>query len=93
MIHPFMTDKLVAAYLANNKREPGDDSFIRLSARERHVLALIAEGRSSGEIGEALSISPYTVQTYRQRIMNKLDIVSAADLLRYAARRGAINLE
>ncbi len=91
-VHPFMTGKLVDAYLAHVRGQSMDDPYEKLSTRERQVLPLLAEGRSAAEIGQALDISPYTVQTYRQRIMNKLDLHSATDLLKYAVRRGIITL-
>ncbi len=58
-----------------------------LSPREREVLQLIAEGRSSKEIGAALNISPKTAESHRARIMAKLDIHETASLVRYAIRR------
>jgi two-component system NarL family response regulator len=50
------------------------------------VLALLAGGRRSGEIAQALGISPGTVEAHRRNIMRKLDLHSVADLTRYAVR-------
>ena len=61
-----------------------------LTARERQVLQLIAEGRSTKEVAGALIISLKTAETHRQRIMNKLDIHETASLVRYAIRSGLI---
>lgn len=61
-----------------------------LSAREREVLALLAGGRRSGEIAQALGISPGTVEAHRRNIMRKLDLHSVADLTRYAVREGIV---
>ena len=57
------------------------------------MLPLIADGRPVSEIGQALHISPHTVQTYRQRIMQKLGVHSGTELLKYALRRGIVRLE
>jgi DNA-binding NarL/FixJ family response regulator len=63
-----------------------------LTAREREVLQLVAEGRSSKEIAETLSLSTKTVESYRSRIMHKLEIHDVAGLVRYAIRQGLIRL-
>lgn len=61
-----------------------------LTLRERQVLQLIAEGRSTKEVAAALIISLKTAETHRQRIMSKLDIHETASLVRYAIRSGLI---
>lgn len=61
-----------------------------LTPREREVLQLIAEGRSTKEAAAALFISVKTAETHRQRIMNKLDLHETASLVRYAIRSGVI---
>jgi two-component system response regulator NreC len=61
-----------------------------LSAREREVMALTAEGYSSREIGEKLFISPKTVDTYRARIMEKLGLNHRSELVRFALRTGLL---
>ncbi|MGE5152555.1 MAG: response regulator [Bdellovibrio bacteriovorus] len=70
--------------------DPGgqDAESAELSARERDVLRLLAEGRRTKEIGEALGISPKTVETYRTRIGHKLRLETLADLVKYAVRAG-----
>ncbi len=67
-----------------------DESRARrvLSSREREVLQLVAEGKSSAEIAAVLHLSRRTVETHRRRIMNKLDIRSVAGLTKYAIREG-----
>lgn len=67
--------------------------FTLLSERERQVLQLIAEGKSMKEIAHSLSVSLKTAETYRQRIMEKLNMHSVAELTRYAIREGLIQLE
>lgn len=62
-----------------------------LSEREREVIKLIAKGRSSKEIGRIMDISPRTVDTYRRRLMDKLDVHTIAGLVRYAVRTGMVS--
>jgi DNA-binding NarL/FixJ family response regulator len=62
----------------------------RLTERERDVLALTAEGFSASEIGEKLFISPKTVDTYRGRIMDKLQLRHRSELVRFALRTGLL---
>jgi DNA-binding NarL/FixJ family response regulator len=66
------------------------DRFDALSEREREVFQLIAEGHSNKEIAHLLSVSPGTVETHRARIMEKLDVHSAAEIVLYAVRKGVI---
>jgi len=61
-----------------------------LSARERQVLQLVAEGKTTKEVATILDISVKTAETYRARIMEKLDIHETASLVRYAIRRGMV---
>jgi DNA-binding NarL/FixJ family response regulator len=66
------------------------DRFDALSEREREVFQLIAEGHSNKDIANLLHVSPGTVETHRARIMEKLDVHSAAEIVLYAVRRGVI---
>lgn len=66
------------------------DRFDTLSEREREVFQLIAEGKSNKDIAALLHISPGTVETHRARIMEKLDVHSAAEIVLYAVRKGVI---
>jgi len=59
-----------------------------LTSREREVLQLIAEGKTTTEIADLLGISVKTVESHRTRLMEKLDIRQTAGLVRYAIRRG-----
>lgn len=92
-ISPSMASKLVGNFLNRERASREPDTYQRLSAREREVLSLLAEGMNNHSIAEQLSVSPYTVQTYRQRIMRKLDLHSGTELLRYAIRKGLVSLE
>ncbi len=69
------------------------DSIALLAPREREVLQLIAEGRTTKEIAAELDVSPKTIETHRQRIMEKLNIRSVAGLTKYALRQGLTALE
>jgi DNA-binding NarL/FixJ family response regulator len=61
-----------------------------LSPREREVIRLIALGKSGKEVARVMGISPRTVSTYRDRLMNKLQAHTVADLVRYAVRAGMV---
>jgi DNA-binding NarL/FixJ family response regulator len=67
------------------------DRYESLSEREREIFQLIAEARSNKEIAELLGISVATVETHRARILEKLGVHSAAELVLYAVRRGVIS--
>ena len=62
--------------------------FQLLSSREREVLQLLAEGKTSNQIAESLHISAKTVETHRQQVMVKLKIKNVAELTKYAIREG-----
>lgn len=66
------------------------DRFELLSEREREIFQLIAEGRTNKEMAAMLFLSPSTVDTHRSRIMEKLDVHSAAEIVLYAVRKGVI---
>jgi two-component system response regulator NreC len=67
------------------------DRYDTLSEREREVFQLIAEGRANKEIADILHVSPSTIETHRARIMDKLDVHSAVEIVLYAVRRGIIS--
>jgi DNA-binding NarL/FixJ family response regulator len=81
-----LTDKLVQI-----QRGVGKPSLELLTIREREVLKLIAEGKSSKEIAYLLFISVYTVNNHRANIIKKLEIRRTADLVRYAIDKGYIS--
>jgi two-component system, NarL family, response regulator NreC len=75
------------------KKDPLDEErarFERLTAREQNVLRLTAHGYSAPEIGERLSISPKTVDTYKQRIGDKLGLTHRADYISFALKLGLL---
>lgn len=62
-----------------------------LTPREREVLKLVAEGKSSKQIARILGVLPATVDTYRRRIMEKLQIWDLASMVRFAVRHGLVD--
>jgi two-component system response regulator NreC len=82
-----VADIVVKDYLSSSQPQESS-AFHLLSPREREVLQLIAEGKTSALIAEKLHISVKTVETHRQQIMVKLKIKSVAELTKYAIREG-----
>lgn len=70
-----------------------EDRLAILSRREREVLQLVVEGKSSAEAAEILSLSPKSVETYRSRIMRKLDIHDLPSLVKFAIQHRVISLD
>jgi DNA-binding NarL/FixJ family response regulator len=90
----YLSQKIDAGELERYLRERGEENPIeRLSARERQVLQLIVEGRTSAEAAERLSLSPKSVDTYRSRMMKKLEIEDLASLVKFAIRHGITSLQ
>jgi two-component system response regulator NreC len=85
-LSPGVSRAVVEAYLARTELPPDP-----LSPREREVLQLVAEGKTTKEIAGVLGLSVKTAESHRTRIMEKLDIHGAAGLVRYAIRRGLIS--
>jgi DNA-binding NarL/FixJ family response regulator len=67
-----------------------EDPFDLLTAREREVMQMLAEGKVAKEVATALDVSVYTVDAHRGRIMKKLGLKSSTELVRYAMRKGLI---
>ena len=84
-LSPGISRAVVEAYLAKHDL-PSDP----LTLRERQVLQLIGEGKSTREIAVLLGISAKTAESHRARLMQKLDIHETASLVRYAIRRGIV---
>jgi len=72
-------------------RDEKRDLLARLSAREREVLKLLAEGRTGAEIAQRLALSQKTVETYRARLVEKLGIRDVAGLVRFAVQQGLVS--
>lgn len=81
----------VAELAAAALTDPGGDPLAALSPRERQIVAMVVRGQSSSAIGEALHLSPKTVDTYRSRLMHKLGVADVPALVRLAVRTGLID--
>ena len=88
-----LVDHYKDAHSKEGKGTGAKDTLGRLSAREREVLALTAEGHSSTEVAKLLRVSPKTVDTYRARIMGKLGLKHRSELVRFALRAGLLKVE
>ncbi|HYP26790.1 MAG TPA: response regulator transcription factor [Blastocatellia bacterium] len=91
-LSPPLSDRAIEAY-QERARASALDKYETLTTREREVLQLTAEGRTSHEIAARLGISSRTAETHRSNLMHKLDLHTQADLIRYALRRGIIPME
>lgn len=80
--------RYLSARLERSRGEEPEDPLERLSARELEVLKLVVEGNTSHEVATMLGLSPKSIDTYRSRLMNKLDIDHLAALVKFAIRRG-----
>ena len=84
---------LVVSNFVRQSPQPDSSPFEVLSPREREVLQLLAEGRSTKEVAAYLHVSVKTVETHRLHIMRKLDMHSMAELTKYAIREGLTPLD
>jgi two-component system response regulator NreC len=91
VLSPAITRLLLEDYL-NRETHREDDDPNALSAREREVLQLIAEGKTSREIAELLHLSVKTVQSHRTNLMQKLDLHDRGELIKYAIQKKIIEL-
>jgi len=91
-LSPSIADVLVKGYL-DKVNEKISVARSPLTEREREILQLLAEGRSSKEIAAHLGVSVKTVETHRRNMMQKLNMRSVAELTKYAIREGLISVE
>jgi DNA-binding NarL/FixJ family response regulator len=89
VLYPSVASTLIEDYRQRSELDPYD----RLTAREREILKLIAEGHTSQEIADLLVISLKTVLGHRTKIMEKLDIHNRTELIKYAMRKGLISID
>jgi two-component system response regulator NreC len=93
VLQPTALEAVLDDYL-QRVREPSARRYsVELTAREREVLKLIAEGNTNQDIAELLSLSRKTVETHRSNIMDKLDLHKVTDLVKYAIRDGLVGLD
>jgi DNA-binding NarL/FixJ family response regulator len=81
----------IADAVLNDYRRHVSDPIDLLSSREREVLQMIAEGKTNKEIATTLNLSVYTIEAHRGRIMEKLNLHSAGEIVRFAVRKGLID--
>jgi len=91
-LSPNLSDKLINIFLASSEIDELDP-YNSLTAREREILQLAAEGYTNNNIAEKLSISPRTVEQHRQSMMKKMDFSTQTDLIRFALSRGILSME
>jgi DNA-binding NarL/FixJ family response regulator len=82
---------LAEDYVRVLKQKGAVDTYDLLTSREREILQLLAEGKTNKEVATALNISPYTVETHRSHILQKLNLHNSAELVLYAVRKGIIS--
>lgn len=85
-----ITELVISGYLDGSGNS--DDSYAELSEREKEIFILLAEGVSTREIGERLFISVKTVGTHKQNILEKLGLKNNSDIVKYALKKGLIQL-
>ena len=88
---PKVSRILAEDYVRVLKQKGAVDSYDLLTSREREILQLLAEGKANKEVATALNISPYTVETHRSHILEKLNLHNPAELVLYAVRKGIIS--
>jgi two-component system response regulator NreC len=88
---PAVGKVLLEDYMRKMERTGAEDSYELLSPREREVLQLVAEGKSSKEVANLLDLSVNTVETHRARVMQKLNLRGIPELILYAVRKGIIS--
>ena len=93
-LSPSISDIVIKDFVIGWSPEDSSSSaYSILTAREREVLQLMAEGKTTNQIAESLCISVKTVEAHRKQLMTKLDIHSVAELTKYAIRQGLTTLE
>ena len=86
-------EKVIENYIDYRKTASDRSPLEKLSSREREILQLVVEGKSSAKIAESLFISPKTVETYRSRLMVKLGIKDIPGLVKFAIQHGLTSIE
>lgn len=92
-LSPLVSKKVIDEYLHKTKEDIKQDRYEKLTTREREVLQLIAEGKANKEIAELLYLSVKTVETHKAHLMEKLNLHTTTDLIKYAIQKGIISTE
>ena len=87
---PAIAQMLVDDFTRQMQRKGVADSYELLTEREREILQLLAEGKSNKEAAAMLNVSPYTVETHRNNLMQKLNLHNTAEIVLYAVRKKLI---
>jgi len=87
---PLIAQALLEDYVSLMRERGLKDSHDLLTEREREVLQLLAEGKSNKEAASILNLSPYTIETHRTNLMQKLNLHNTAEIVLYAVRKAII---
>ena len=87
---PVISKMLLEDYVRQIREKEVEDSYDLLTPREREILQLLAEGKTNKEVASILKLSPYTVETHRGNLLQKLNLHSVPELILYAVRKGVI---
>lgn len=88
-----ISDTVIDEFIRTDRAGHGKSPLESLSTREREILQMVVEGKSSAEIAEVLRISPKTVETYRSRLMQKLGLSDIPSLVKFAIQHGLTPLK
>jgi two-component system response regulator NreC len=88
---PAISKMLVEDYMRQLQLRGADDTYELLTPREREILQLLAEGQSNKSVASLLNLSPHTVETHRNNILQKLNLHGMPELILYAVRKGVIS--
>lgn len=88
-----ISEQVLDYYIDQHQAETVSDPLASLNAREREILQLVVEGKTTAEISDLLSLSPKSIKSYRSRIMQKLGVNDLPGLVKFAIRHGLTSLE
>ncbi|MGA2327165.1 MAG: response regulator transcription factor [Bryobacteraceae bacterium] len=88
---PAIAQMLAEEYTRQLQKTDSQDSYELLTEREREILQLLAEGKSNKEVATVLNVSPYTVETHRTHLMQKLNLHNTAEIVLYAVRKKIVS--
>jgi two-component system, NarL family, response regulator NreC len=86
-----INETLLEDYMRVLKQQGLSDTFHLLTAREKEVLQLLAEGKTNKEVAVLLDVSPYTVESHRTNLMQKLNVHNTAEIVLYAVRKRLVS--
>ena len=86
-----ITETLLEDYVRVLNQQGLSDTFDLLTPREKEVLQLLAEGKTNKDVATILDVSPYTVESHRTNLMQKLNIHNTAEIVLYAVRKRLVS--